>query len=317
MSITPTLDYKAEVVADSTTAFGTRLTTLLVTFPRDILPEFMTHRVFSRNSGSARAMPSSKMIEQVLTNPYIPRRVGRNKPGMQASEYLTGADYDKFVQEDLVRRDRAVYGAYEMLLGAEKTHEVSPDINNPDFKALAEAWKEGDKEGMLNLHKQNVNRQIAHWQWNTTLVTSTEWENFIALRDHEDADPSIQPIAPLMREALDASIPNILESDDWHAPFLDEDELFALNTTGDLSLLDVSAGRCARLSYLTHYGKRDLDADISLATHLRQNFHMSPFEHVATPLLDGTQWSGNFRGWFQYRKSFMHESNFGAIPASQ
>jgi len=48
----------------------------LITFelimPRIILAEFNTHRAFSRNSASSRAIPAKKMIESVATDPFIP-----------------------------------------------------------------------------------------------------------------------------------------------------------------------------------------------------------------------------------------------------
>ena len=40
--------------------------------PRIILAEFNTHRLFSRNSASSRAIPFKKMVQSVLENPFIP-----------------------------------------------------------------------------------------------------------------------------------------------------------------------------------------------------------------------------------------------------
>ena len=78
-------------------------------------------------------------------------------------------------------------------------------------------------------------------------------------------------------------------------------------------LIKISAGRCARVSYLTHAGKRDLDADIQLHDRLLESGHMSPLEHPARPLAEAelkeSEWSGNFRGWRSYRKSISGEAN--------
>ena len=49
--------YQANVVADSVSEDGYRLTTMVVNMPRIILAEFNTPRVFSRNSASTRAIP--------------------------------------------------------------------------------------------------------------------------------------------------------------------------------------------------------------------------------------------------------------------
>ena len=43
------MGFEAKVLADSVSPAGHRLTTLEATFPRFVLAEFNTHRVFSRN----------------------------------------------------------------------------------------------------------------------------------------------------------------------------------------------------------------------------------------------------------------------------
>lgn len=71
----------------------------------------------------------------------------------------------------------------------------------------------------------------------------------------------------------------------------------------------ISTGRCARVSYLTHFGTRDPDADLQLAIKLKKAGHMSPFEHVATPSYNANSLS-NFVGWLQFRKTILGESCF-------
>ena len=51
---------EAKIVADSINPQGDRITTYLLTFPRFILAELNTHRVFSKNSASSRAIPFEK-----------------------------------------------------------------------------------------------------------------------------------------------------------------------------------------------------------------------------------------------------------------
>ena len=65
--------YECKVLADSVSPEGARLTTMEVTFPRIILAEMNTHRVFSRNSASSRAIPIKKRIEMVKKHPYVPQ----------------------------------------------------------------------------------------------------------------------------------------------------------------------------------------------------------------------------------------------------
>jgi hypothetical protein len=88
----------------------------------------------------------------------------------------------------------------------------------------------------------------------------------------------------------------------------------ALLRAGRVVLL-VAVGRCARVSYLTHDGIRDPRADVELAKRLRSSGHMSPFEHVAQaePFEGIFEWSGNFRGWKQYRKTIPNEDNFAKV----
>jgi hypothetical protein len=69
--------------------------------------------------------------------------------------------------------------------------------------------------------------------------------------------------------------------------------------------------RCARVSYITHEGKRYISKDLELYERLMSggaNGHWSPTEHVATPLADPRETSGNLRGWKQYRKLFTQEN---------
>lgn len=172
-----------------------------------------------------------------------------------------------------------------------------------------------DPYGDLNklqtgVHKQTANRPLEAWMWNTAIVTSTEWANFYALRDNKDAQPEFRMAAMLMREAHEASEPQELSPGEYHLPLIQEDE-----TGLEVELLSkLSIARCARVSYLTHAGVRDHEKDIELHNRLAGGGHMSPFEHVATPMTPEqkaeNEWSGNFRGWIQYRKTLPHESNF-------
>jgi hypothetical protein len=114
-----------------------------------------------------------------------------------------------------------------------------------------------------------------------------------------------------MRGALEASDPAQLDWDEWHLPLVRSEDREEGTSTEDL--IKISAGRCARVSYLTHAGKRDLAADIQLHDRLLESGHMSPLEHPARPLtaaeLEESEWSGNFRGWRSYRKGIAGEGN--------
>jgi thymidylate synthase ThyX len=239
--------YNARVLLDSTSPAGVRLTTLEVTFPRFVLAEFNTHRRFSRNSASSRAIPTSKLIERVLKDPAVPLEWGKNKAGMSASDVLLG---------DLAQEAQRVW------LGARDA-------------AVAHAQRLLD----LDVHKQELNRLLEPFLWHTVIVSATEWENFFELRCAPNAQPEIRAAALLMRDAMSASVPQTLDDGQWHTPLLQPDE----SSLDPETRRRVSAARCARVSYLTHQGQREIERDLELYERLRADRHLSPFEHVATP----------------------------------
>lgn len=285
--------YAARVLCDSLSPDGVRLTSLEVTFPRIVLAEFNTHRVFSRNSASSRAIPIEKMLQKVIDDPFIPIYWGKNQRGMQAERELLPSEQAWAETEWLEARDVAIKHAKQML--------------------------------EIGIHKQITNRLLEPWLWHTVIVTATEWSNFWGLRCNPMAQPEIKRAAEMMRDAYNASFPNPVNYDDWHLPLVEKSEAFDLQVSG-MSIEDIcriSVGRCARVSYLTHDGKRDPQADIELCKRLQDAGHMSPFEHVAKPMDPSSESSskaafcGNFRGWVQLRKTMPFESDFNRVLASR
>ena len=66
------MDFNVKVVLDSIAPNGARLTTLEVTMPRFLLAQWNTHRSMSRNAASSRAVPTTKMLERVEQQPFVP-----------------------------------------------------------------------------------------------------------------------------------------------------------------------------------------------------------------------------------------------------
>lgn len=256
----------AQIIADSISPDGIRLTTMQLRYPRFIHAEFMTHRVFSRNARSSRAVPVAKMIEEVRTDPAMPIHWGKNQPGMQAREELTGVD-------------RSLAQSFWL-------------------RAARKAADEATNVMSVNAHKQIVNRILEPFLHIDVVVTATEWNNFYALRRHEDAQPDMRILADRMWEAQECSPPRELGVGEWHTPY---------SPHGDLP---VSVVRCARVSYSAYdRSPSDYEAGVELHDRLKAAGHWSPFEHQATP--DDWAWGygyeyphqhGNFRGWRQYRK---------------
>lgn len=331
MTTSNKIGYSAEVLTDSVSTAGARLTTMVVTFPRMILSEFNTHNALSKNSASSRARPVMKVIEEVLHSPFIPDKIGRNKSGMQASTYLEEPYLSQLQKQILVKRDRAVLGVFEDLLSSEIVRKLIGPSNYAEYMISGlqddkefifnilrtfyqDRLKDEDPEkslaqGFLNPHKQTVNRYLEPFLWHTVVVTATEWDNFYGLRCDNNAAPEINKIAWLMRRAMDESVPVELNRNQWHLPFLYKNEK-AEAANNIVYWLGVSAGRCARVSYVNHFGKRDPDLDFNLANSLLGNGHMSPFEHIARPTEQLHYQSGNLVGWEQLRKLLPNEDDF-------
>lgn len=280
-----------KIIADSVAPTGARLTTFVLTYPRFIHAEFMTHRVFSRNASSSRAIPVKKSIQEVIDNPVIPMAFTKNKPGMQGGEALTGEQEKAAIDTWLAAMRSAVLQA----------------------QALAD----------LDVHKQYANRILEPFAHITVVCSATEWTNWFALRYHPMAQPEICELAKQMWEAYSANKPISINEGEWHLPFIDSrvakdtaDELVT-DENGDkpeleMTLVKRSVARCARVSYLTHEGTEpSLEQDLNLYNRLlgSQPVHASPAEHQAQATGAHGLSSGNFKnGWIQYRQTIVGQN---------
>ncbi len=313
------LSYEAKIIADSISPDQQRLTTIEATFPRYILSEINTHRVFSRNSASSRAIPTTNRIRAVLDDPVIPLEWGANKPGMQAESLLSAEDASTAEHNWLVSRDLAVLGATALIgISSIKDIELSERVHDLRAHHLGAHFKDTYAGPNVTVHKQVVNRLLEPFLWHTAIISSTEWENFYALRNHEFAQPEIKHTAQLMQASMEESEPEPLGYGEWHQPYILENERQSLPQE---ILSKLAVARCARVSYETHdTGKIDIDKDIALHDLLASSGHMSPFEHIARPITEEqltAETSGNFKGWHQYRKDIPHEDNYADAVHSQ
>lgn len=267
----------ARVIADSTSEYGVRLTTFELVFPRYVLAELATHRVFSKNASSSRAIPTKKLIKEALENMVLPVRFGKNQSGMQAAkENLTGEALEEAI---------AIWRNMAAIVAQGCTR-------------LAE----------LGLHKQWASRPVEWFSTIKVVLTATEFDNFFLLRDHFEAQDEICYLAQAVKVAMNSSTPKLVGFKEWHLPYVSQEELSALGLN---DALKVSASRCARTSYKTHHGVTStLEDDIELfkkLVHDTENdenpFHASPTEHQATPcVIRDSKLTGNFREWQQHRK---------------
>ena len=227
----------------------------------------MTHRQFSRNAASSRAIPISKQIKAVEENPAHPERWGTNGKGMQDHGLHSGPS---FCESSWNR-------AKEWAIGSAK------DLDE------------------LGLHKQIVNRVLEPFSHITVLITATEWDNFFALRAHPDAQPEFQVLAYRMLDNYQNSVPDKLEWNEWHLPLAPEP-----GELSNENRLLCSVANAARTSYTTHDGDFDIQKQTELVNRLASGGHWSPFEHQAQASpYDEHFISGNFKGgWLQYRQTF-------------
>ena len=326
-------NYNCKIVADSCNTLGNRITTFELTYPRIVHAELMTHRLFSRNAASSRAIPIEKMIKTVRNNLFTPIAFQKTHKGMQGQEYFSGEELEK----------------------AKQLWVESAEL------ALQQAEKMSD----FGITKQLVNRILEPYQYYKVLVTATEWENFFKLRcpqysfgkytesprlwksrkdaikdfpdwesrndffwqsiNESQAEIHIQKIAEIMWDCYNESKPKTLQAGEWHIPYGD-------NISNDVSLyssdikeqarlwgkdlieekLKIATARAARISYTTlgDNPKIDYEADIKLHDRLLESKHLSCFEHCAK-VMDTNEFVTFVKGQTDYLE--IDEPNAGEI----
>src|SRR5690606_26824822 len=263
---------------------------------RSIHSEVMTHRKAAKNAGSSRARPNHYAYTTAMRTPWGPEQFGSNKPGMQAGEedpearvmlpdYLL-APFKQFWSETHSSDATAAFN--EGLTPREAWH----------FTAWL-AGSMGKAFDVAKIHKQVVNRITEPFNSIKVVFTASELNNIWALRDHPDAQPEFRTLARKMRALYDTANFQTLAPGEWHMPYISANDFaesftYLTQTKGrtpnrsewTLLLLQMSAARCARVSYKGFDGTTDIDKDIKLFEQLAVSkpVHASPFEHQATPL---------------------------------
>lgn len=241
----------AKIIADSIDTRGNRIVSYLLTYPRFIHSELMTHRMFSRNSASSRAIPFKKMIEKAKDDPFIPIAWQKDHSGMQGAEYWTDEDIYPYANSSF-------------------SIPASIHFKNEWLFARDAAVDAAEHMSALRLTKQLCNRLLEAFMWHTVIVTATEYDNFFELRcpkyeiyagpedteeyrcfgrswkdlmksngglagdfDTDDvverlqwsksgAEIHIQKLAEVMWDARNESTPKQLKAGEWHIPFGDK-----------------------------------------------------------------------------------------------
>ena len=253
-----------QIILDSINPDGLRLTTLTVVMPKFLVAQVNTHRKLSRNSASSRAVTIEKNIGYVLKNPVTPADFGMpaNGKGMQPKSQLTG------------------------------TKEVMAKVvwNAAKYSMVGAAWL----LSQIGLSKQWTNRLLEPFVYTTVLISSTEWQNFMNLRMHEDAQDAMQLVAEHIADALNSSDPETVPWGSWHLPYVG----VVKNPTDEQFHISISC--CAQVSF------RTLDTSAQKAKRVVNSLtsgilHASPMEHPAQAV-NTTSYSNFDNGWMQYRK---------------
>lgn len=252
------------------------LWTFELMYPRYIHSEFMTHRVFSRNASSSRAIPVKRMIEQVRENTVIPPKVFMNQKGMVGE-----TEADPFTTT-----------AFHVLWE----------------EAAENACKTAEMMERLGIHKQHVNRILEPFQFIKVIVTATDWYNFFVLRLAPDAQPEMRELANAIYDEMNRyhnKAVGVLELDKEHSvvslPYITDEDIKEIGKEEYHLLMKISAARCARVSYNNHDGsKPDIKKDLELYGHLYNSKHMSPMEHACIRDEDYRK-NANLNGWKSLR----------------
>lgn len=312
--------YEAEVLADSISDAGDRLTSIAVTYPHAVHKDMLRHRAHSRVVESFRARPTELLLDELDAG-------GAFAPDVFAAR-IKGMG-----QGSALEREEQIIASH--LWEGHVAHSID----------TARRMME------LGIAKQQVNFILQDLCPLVEIITATDWSNFRALRLDLDengsprARPEVFKTAKAICDALDGSIPDLVPEGHWHLPLVDDDELFYIRTShvrGDELAAYVSAGRCARISYDKHRDPESLDSSIRRAEKLIVSGHMSPCEQCARPfstaeqdaraqirdliatqvfltdldrhhLIEQTHYLGNLRGWHQLRKDIENEHDYGLL----
>lgn len=275
----------AKILTDSINPMGRRITTWMLKYPRFIHSEFMTHRDFSRNAASSRAIPLKQTIQSIQNEPALPVKWGSHNPGMQSGDEITGENLTDAKLDSDYAMNRCICAA-----------------------------KCADSRG---LHKSITNRWLEPWSHITVIATATDHRNFFALRAHPAAMPEFQVLAYRMLEEYLKSDPFHLQWGEWHIPFEDDDPSVESLTTEEK--IKLATARCCWVSYNKPDKKIGEETTLEQAFHRHDESakfgHWSPFEHcaqaqeraVVSALHSNFDTENRWSGWMQYRKLFMQE----------
>lgn len=291
-----------ELIADSISPDGDRMSTFEIQLPKVLLAELNTHRALSKNFQSSRAVPTMKMNE---IQSFEPIYYGKNQPGMMSKkEEIDNTFYAKYIWSAAIA------------------------LSKNSSKQLID----------LGLHKQWSNRLNDWHVMAKGVISGTDWDNMLWLRNDGEAQPEFEELAKCMQLAFDQNTPNKLQPGEWHLPYIRTyreptvagNLVYQDSDGAKLSVDDakkISASCCAQVSYRKLNDSKVKALEIYNRLFTGRKPHLSPCEQQATPIKpynvesnnpfmpvtwepgvthlrkDGKFCSGNIAGWIQYRQT--------------
>lgn len=257
---------KTKIDTFSVNEAGNTLMTAVLTYPRMIHSEVLTHSALVRNAASSRAIPVQRFIDAVVEDPAGFEQYGAANKGMTAQDLMSEEDVIQFRYEWVALSKTAV--------------------------RFASNWK-------TRAAKQLVNRALEPWMHMTAVITgdAVGWGNFFALRAEASADPTFQVLAYRLLDRYVNATPTKLKSGQWHLPLISQAD------RAELSLINArarSVANCCRVSYTRHTTERSIEEDIRRHDGALVDGHMSPFAHQAYAAYSVN--TSRFKGFMTYRE---------------
>ena len=306
----------AKIVADSTSPQGDRLISLVLTYPRIIHAEMMTHRMFSRNASSSRAVPVDKMIKAVKENTFCPFEFQKSHKGMQGSEYFTGIERQecinlwlesaelalqqaekmkaKGISKQIINRILEPYQYYTVLItGSKEGWQNFFELRNPVYETEIGVFK-SKRDALISYAEGGVMANLP--------TTDLEWLQI----NKGQAEIHMMALAESIYDAVNESTPKQLQPGEWHIPFKDKihidgiQGITAILKDGSKQYQEgywiteqkvkISVAMAARTSYTVVGEEKEVDYEKMIDLHDRllaqDPPHSSPLEHCARAMSD-------------------------------
>lgn len=328
----------ATILADSISPGGVRLTTFELVYPRIIHSELMTHRDKSRNAASSRAIPFEKMKTQLTGEPV---RFGQSNPGMQDK----GEAY-----EGLIDIGPAMGLSHPFMSAPRNAWAAAVEVASKFSEAFYKAGYHKQVYNRLTEAAQMMKTVMTATEWNNFFwlrddgsADPTIAELARVMREAKDASTPMLlqpgewhlPYVITIRSEANGGLYYYDDIPKW------DDAINPYDFYNGLTLEQakkVSAARCAAVSF------RNIDYTLEKSEQVFARLvgddrkHASAFEHQATPMesegagdwevnvatrletweqgvshmdRNGNLWSGNLKGFIQFRKTIDGENKEG------